>query len=134
MKNNAVWIKVVFALSGLYDLLFGLVFLCFWRRIYLQQGITPPNHHAYIQFPALLLMLFGVMFFQIAKEPSANRNMIPYGMGLKAAYCIVIFWHVLKHAMPFLWVPFAWIDLVFFILFAAAYRLIGAAEPTPASS
>ena len=36
--------------------------------------VTPPNHWAYVQFPAALLVIFGLMFVAIAQDPVANRG------------------------------------------------------------
>ncbi|MGO9338559.1 MAG: hypothetical protein ACLPY1_13745 [Terracidiphilus sp.] len=85
-------------------------------------GVTPPNHIGYIQFPALLLILFGIMFLSIARDPSGRREWIPFGMGLKFAYFGVVFWHELHGGVPMLWIPWAWADLAFFFLFLAAWR------------
>jgi len=80
------WIKLLFAASGIYDALLGAAFLLFGLALFRIAGVTPPNHIGYIQFPALLLILFGIMFLQIAKDPTGRREWIPYGMGLKFAF------------------------------------------------
>ncbi len=125
------WIRAVFALSGVYDALLGLTFFLFGYHIYGAFGVPPPNHPGYIQFPALLLVVFGAMFLQIAADPVARRELMLYGMALKVAYCGVVFWHAIKHNMPTMWLPFAWIDVVFLVLFAAAWQ---STRPTPATA
>jgi len=135
MNRTIFWIRLVFVLGGLYDLLAGIVFLLFANAIYHRAGITFPSHPAYVQLPAVVIMVFGAMFFQIAYDPKANRNMMPYALAFKASYCLVILSHAVAHNMPFLLLPFAWADIVFFVLFAAAYRATGAnPEAMPASS
>lgn len=116
------WIKLVFVASGIYDGLLGATFLLFGFEIFRYVGVTPPNHIGYIQFPALLLILFGIMFLRIARDPAARSDWIPFGMGLKFAYFGVVFWHELHGGVPMLWIPWAWADLVFFLLFLAAWR------------
>lgn len=115
------WIKLLFAASGVYDALLGLAFLLFGLQVFQFAGVTPPNHIGYIQFPALLLILFGIMFLQIAAGPEARREWIPFGMGLKCSYFGVVFWHQLHGGVPMLWLPWAWADLAFFLLFFAAW-------------
>ena len=135
MKRTLLWIRLVFVLSGLYDMLAGIVFLFFAPAIYQRAGIPPPSHPAYVQLPSLVIMVFGAMFFQISKDPQANRNLIPFGLGFKASYCIVILLHAMAHKMPFLMLPFAWADIVCLVLFAAAYRATGTGrQATPESS
>jgi hypothetical protein len=62
------------------------------------------------------------MFLRIAADPVRRIELIHYGMGLKAAYCGVVFWFDLIGSVPGLWIPFAWADLVFFVLFFFAWR------------
>jgi len=85
-------------------------------------GVTPPNHVGYVQFPALLLLIFAAMFWRIAQDPAGNRALIPYGISLKVAYCALVFWYQLTSAVPFMWVPWAWLDLGFIVLFVIAWK------------
>ena len=116
------WIKLLFLISGIYDALLGVSFLLFGAEIFRLANITPPNHMGYVQFPALLLILFGIIFLSIAKDPDRRREWILFGMGLKASYFGLVFWHELLGDIPKLWIPWAWADLIFFLLFLAAWR------------
>jgi hypothetical protein len=116
------WIKPVFILSGIYDLVLGVAFLLFSRIVFARAEVPLPGNMAYLHFPALLLILFAVMYFRIAGDPQGRRELIPYGMGLKAAYCVTVFWHQLHHDIAALWVPLAWADVVFLLLFVVAWR------------
>ena len=53
---------------------------------------------------------------RIAQDPIAHRDLIPYGIGLKAAYSGLVFWYQLTEGVPFMWIPFAWVDVVFLLL------------------
>jgi hypothetical protein len=116
------WTRVLFRLSGLYDGVLGLAFLFAGTAIYDRFGIPPPNHPGYVQFPALLLVVFAAMFLRIASDPARYRDLIPYGMGLKASYASVVLFHALRGNIPAMWVPFAWADLAFLLLFFVAWR------------
>jgi hypothetical protein len=131
MTMQAGWIKPFFFVAGLYDAVLGLAFLFFARDIFAAFAVTPPNHPAYVQFPALLLIVFGAMFFSIAANPAKNRDLIWYGMGLKAAYCGSVFFHQLAGGVPFMWQPWAWADLAFLVLFFVAWKSLAGA---PASA
>ncbi|MEW8014951.1 MAG: hypothetical protein AB2807_09255 [Candidatus Sedimenticola endophacoides] len=117
--------KALFIAAGLYDGLLGIVFFSFSSEIFDFYGVTPPNHVAYIQFPALLLLVFAIMFFRIANEPIKNRELILYGSGLKLSYFGLAFWHDVTVGIPSMWMPWAWGDLVWFILFLAAWLRLG---------
>ena len=66
-------------------------------------GVEPPNHMAYVQFPALLLVLFAIMFYRIAMDPVRNRDLILYGCGLKISYCSLAFWYMFTTGIPSMW-------------------------------
>ena len=129
---TASWIKPFFIVSGLYDGILGIAFLFFTDAIFQAFSVTPPNHMAYVQFPALLLVIFGAMFFAIAANPVKNRDLIWYGVALKVAYSGTAFFYQLTSGVPAMWLPFAWADLVFLALFVVAWRSIGAAPAAAA--
>ena len=116
------WIKPLFVVAGVYDIVLGAASLVAPGPIFRAAGVTPPNHFGYVQFPALLVIIFGVMFLRIAADPAARREQILYGMGLKASYFGVVFWYQLNGSVPSLWIPWAWTDLAFFVLFYLAWR------------
>jgi hypothetical protein len=109
------------AASRIYDAVLGIAFLFFGLEVFKLAGMPPPNHIGYIQFPALILILFGIMLLRIAADPAGRREWIPHGMGLKVAYFGVVFWHNLHGGVPMLWIPFAWSDVAFFFLFFASW-------------
>lgn len=118
------WIKPLFVVSGLYDGVLGLLFLAIPYQLFSMTNIAPPNHIGYIQFPALLLVIFGIMFLNIARDPVANRNLILYGILLKISYCSVVFLNWMQSNIPIMWVVFAFFDLLFLVLFVVARKAI----------
>lgn len=125
---NKSWIKPLFYVAALYDGLLGILFLFAWRAVYQSFGVTLPNHGGYVQFPALLLIIFGALFLRIARNPVANRDLIPYGIALKIAYSGIVFWYALRTGVPRMFVWYAWIDLVFLILFLVARQSLRPAK------
>ena len=123
MKNK--WTRPLFVVAGLYDGILGLAFLLVPVQIFEMYGVTPPNHIAYIQFPALLLIVFSIMFFRIAMDPVGRRELILYGAGLKIAYCAPAFFYDITTGIPSMWMPWAWMDLVFLALFVLAWFALG---------
>ena len=116
------WIKPFYVLAALYDGVLGIAFIIAPGDIFAMFEVTPPNHMAYVQFPALLLILFGIMFYRIAMDPLKNRDLIFYGCGLKVAYCSMVFGYQFTSGVPAMWVPWAWADLVFLALFIVSWR------------
>jgi len=118
-------IKPFYVISGLYDGVLGLAFLLAPGAIFAMYAVEPPNHMAYVQFPALLLIVFGVMFFRIAMDPVKNRELILYGCALKVSYCSMVFFYMATTGVPAMWVPWAYADLVFLVLFVMTWRSLG---------
>lgn len=116
MKSRSV-ISALYIVAGLYDGILGAAFFFAWDALFRHFEVTPPNHPGYVQFPALLLIVFALMFFAVAVDPIKNRNLIPYGFLLKLAYCGTVFWFWSTQGIPDMWKPFAWVDLVFAVLF-----------------
>ena len=122
---NDRWVKVFFVIAGIYDGLLGGAFLLFPGRLFTFFDVTPPNHVGYVQFSALLLIIFGAMFFRIAVDPMRHRELILYGCALKVSYCGIVFWYELSAGIPSMWMPFAWADLAFLVLFGLIWRSLG---------
>jgi hypothetical protein len=115
-------ISILFYLTAAYDGILGIVFLISPLAVFAWFDVTPPNHIGYVQFPAMLLIVFAAMFIAIARHPADNRNLIPYGIGLKVSYCLAAFGHWIAGGIPMMWKPFAIIDAICIILFAWAYK------------
>lgn len=122
--NYLTPIRFLFYIGGLYDGLLGALFLANPYWLYRAFDVTLPNHPGYVQFPAALLVTFGIMFIQIASDPQKNRNLIPYGILLKVSFCGVAFYHWFAAGLPNMWKPFAVVDLIFLGLFFMAFKTI----------
>ena len=123
MKNKA-WIRILFAIAAIYDLVIGFAFLISGPRIFEATEVPQPNHWGYIQFGALLLMVFGLMFVAIACNPARNRNLIPYGMLLKLSYSGIVGYYWANTGVPGLFKPFVIMDVLMLVLFIVAYYSI----------
>lgn len=119
---NTTWIKILFYVAGIYDGVLGIAFLFCSPDLFQISGVAPPNHYGYVHFPALLLITFAVMYFQIARNPAGNRDLMLYGSALKVAYSGTVFWYQWHGGIPILWIPWAWADLVFLALFLVAWK------------
>jgi len=120
VKNDRL-VSTLFTVAGLYEGILGVAFLVAPAALFDRFGVTPPNHFGYVQFPAALLIVFAVMFFAVAIDPRGNRNLIPYGILLKASYCGLVFAYWLAQGIPDMWKPFAVADLAFAVLFFWAW-------------
>jgi hypothetical protein len=102
--------RILFYIAAAYDGILGLVFLAAPLWAFETFAVTPPNHPGYVQFPAALLLVFALMFLRIARDPPAERDLIPYGILLKLAYCSVVTAYWLTGGVPDIWKPFVLAD------------------------
>lgn len=123
--KHAKAIRTLFGVAAAYDGVLGLLFLIAPTFPFDLYEITPPNHLGYIRFPAALLLIFGLMLLQIARNPARYRELIIYGILLKVAYCSLTFGYWFTEGIPVIWKPFAVTDLIMGVLFIWAYRNIG---------
>ena len=84
------WIRPLFVVAAVYDLLLGVIFLIAHPAVYARFGVTPPNHPGYVQFAAALVGIFGIGFWYVARAPERNRDIIKLGVLLKLAYSGVV--------------------------------------------
>ena len=124
--NVPKWISPLFWISAAYDGVLGILFLAAPGWLFDQLKIEPPNHMAYVQFSAALLIIFGLIFVTIARDPAKHRGQIVYGILLKVAYCGLAFYYWAAQGIPWIWKPFALIDLVMGILFVIAFTSLPA--------
>ncbi len=126
--NIPKWIKPFFVFAGLYDGVLGVLFLIAPMKLFNMLDITPPNHIGYVQFPALLLITFAVLFFNIAANPIANKNLVMYGVMLKISYCSVVFYHWIFGSIPTVWVLFGFCDFVFLLIFLYTIKIFASLQ------
>jgi hypothetical protein len=123
--NTENAIKALFWFAGLYDGVLGAIFLVAPVAVFDWFRVTPPNHFGYVRLPAALIVVFAVMFLAVAANPRRNRNLIPYGILMKLAYCGVVFGYWFSTGLPAMWKPFALFDAAFALLFFQAWRMLG---------
>jgi len=122
---NTSLVKVLFVIAAVYDGVLGLLFLVAPGLAFGVFEVTPPNHFGYVQFPAILLLIFAAMFYRVATDPVGNRFLMLYGVVLKLGYCGLVFYYMLTTGVPGMWVPWAWADLAFLILFLWSWVSMG---------
>jgi hypothetical protein len=118
----------VFAIAAIYDGVLGLALLLWTRWVFTMFSVTPPNHMGYVQFPAFLLLVFAAMFIRVARDPIANRFLMLCGVALKVGYCSIVFYYALTSGVPVMWMPWAWADLLFLVLFLWSWNQAGRAS------
>ncbi|MFA4843980.1 MAG: hypothetical protein WC632_03405 [Candidatus Margulisiibacteriota bacterium] len=118
------WIKYLFALVGCVELAVGLAFIFWPDLVFRLSGIAPVSPE-YIQLPAYLIMVFGLIMFRVARDPARNRDLIIYPSLFKAAFIGVVLYNYYYGRMSPLWIAFAGFDLVYLAGFIIAWFSLG---------
>ena len=105
---NVTLVRGLFLVAAIYDGVLGLIFLFQPGLAFELFEVVPPNHFGYVQFSAILLIIFAAMFLRVAREPMANRFLMLYGVALKAGYSGLVFYYLFTTGVPEMWVPWAW--------------------------
>jgi hypothetical protein len=119
--NNHWWIKYLFAFVGCVEFAVGLSFIFLQGLVFQLAGIASVSPE-YVQLPAYLIMVFGLIMFQIARDPVKNRDLIIYPALFKAAFIGVVFYNYYFGRMSPLWIAFVGFDVVYLIGFIFAWR------------
>ena len=117
-------VKAVFMASAVYDIVLGLIFGLFYKPVYNTFQTTLPNHAGYIQLIAMYLLIFGIGFWFVAKNPAAHLGIIRLGIMMKLAFIVVVMGHLFFGSVPNFYVPFAVIDAAFLMLFVMAESFV----------
>ena len=131
---NIKMIRILFLISALYDFVLGTAFLLSGPQLFATFNVPLPAHWGYIHFCCLLLMIFGMMFLAIAYRPRSNRNLIPFGVLLKAAYVGVTGYYWINGGVPTVFLPFTIIDLAMLFAFVWAYFSLGSSREKTATA
>jgi hypothetical protein len=110
-------VKAAFMASAVYDIVLGIIFGLFYKLVYNAFETPLPNHAGYIQLISLYLLIFGIGFWFVAKNPAAHIGIIRLGILMKLAFIVVVVGHLIFDSVPGFYIPFAVIDLVFLVLF-----------------
>jgi hypothetical protein len=126
---NVKLVRGLFLIAAVYDGVLGIIFLFQPGLAFEMFEVVPPNHFGYVQFSAILLLIFAAMFLRVARDPITNRFIMLYGVALKTGYSGLVFYYLLTTGVPAMWVPWAWADLVFLVLFLLSWHYTGTLMP-----
>ena len=77
---------LLFLVAGAYDVVLGLAFMAAGESILETVGMTLPPHVAYIHLAALFILVQGISYLFVARDPWRNVGLARVGVLYKAAY------------------------------------------------
>ena len=117
---------LLFLVAGAYDVVLGLAFMAAGESILETVGMTLPPHVAYIHLAALFILVQGISYLFVARDPWRNVGLARVGVLYKAAYTGLAIWYLVTNQMPAtFFIPWAVADAVFLVLFLLFIRAAG---------
>lgn len=118
--------KNLFFIAALYDFILGAAFFFFlpffFEEIY---DMAAPLYPSLYQGVAAFVFVMGVGFYFVYRNMYRNVDIVKIGIVFKSVYTVLAFYHVLIEDMPWVFLLFGVLDLVFivfFVLFLRDYR------------
>ncbi len=124
----APWMKRLLWFVGGYNILAGVNMLCFYHESYKVMGVAKPQLNLPIQLVGVLVALFGIGYWLVARNPIENRNILALGFWSKLLGSVLGIYYVAVGKLPlaFLAVLF-FADIVyllpFYVIITRLYRL-----------
>lgn len=73
------WMKPLLYVAGAYNVLAGLGMICLYHEGFKLFGLPKPELKLPIQLVGLFVLLFGVGYVMVARNPQENRNVLLLG-------------------------------------------------------
>jgi len=115
--------RAFFLVAGLYDALLGLAFLVAGESILTNIGMALPPHIAFIHLSAIFIVVQGLSYLLVFRDPLANLGIVWVGVAYKAAYAALVGYYLVIGQLPSdFFIPWAIFDLGFMVGFLVFLR------------
>lgn len=123
MNPLADWMRYLLRFVAVYNLLAGLTLLVFYHEAFKIMGVKKPDMNLPIQLVGVMVGLFGVGYWMVARRPLLNRNILVLGFWSKALGSALGVYYVVLGKLPpvFLAVLF-FADIIYLPPFAVIIR------------
>src|SRR5262245_1999884 len=102
MKPLTSWMKFVLRFVDVYNVLAGLHMVVMYHETYKMIGMDKPEKgmHFPIQLVGILVGLFGVGYYMVARNPVENRNILLLGFWSKFLGSCLGTFYVIRGLLP----------------------------------
>lgn len=100
MKPLTRWMRFVLRFVAVFNICAGLNMLLLYHETYKLIGMEKPAVSLFTQLTGILVALFGVGYYMVARNPVENRNVLLLGFWSKfLGSCLALF-YVLSGKLP----------------------------------
>src|SRR5262245_61587374 len=105
VKPLLPWMKFILRFVAVFNVLAGLHMIVGYHETYKLIGMPKPEIHFPIQLVGILVALFGVGYYMVARRPLENRNVLLLGFWSKLLGSCLGTYYVLSGKLPWRFVP-----------------------------
>jgi hypothetical protein len=77
--------RIFFLLAGCFNVFGGVLGLLDWQRPLLEEGLPAPNYPFFAQLLFVAVIIFGIGYLMVWRDPLANRGIVVLGLLAKIA-------------------------------------------------
>lgn len=123
--------RKLFISAAWFNILAGLPLLVAMGPVAGLMGLQlNPTAVLFIHITAGLIVVFGGVYWMIARDPVRYRPYIPLGIILKIFFVVVVYGHWLSGSVSWPLPALAFVDVIYAVLFWRYYRQTAARIPT----
>jgi small multidrug resistance pump len=112
------WMRQLLWFAGGFNLAAGAVMLLFYHESYELLGVEKPELVMPLQLVGILVALFGVGYWLVARNPIENRNLLVLGFWSKALGSVLALYTVADGELPLSFVPILFFaDIIYLVPF-----------------
>jgi len=112
--------KYLFIVAGLYNIINSLIFLLaslFMIEVFPMFGVAVPPSFVWLHLTLLLIIMFGIGYFIVARDLSDNHGVVVIGGLSKVIFAAVTFIYMILGEVGFMVFALGAVDIVFVCLF-----------------
>lgn len=129
------WMKFVLRFVAVFNVLAGLHMIVLYHETYKMIGMNKPDIQFPIQLVGILVALFGVGYYMVAKSPILNRNILLLGFWSKFLGSCLGMGYILTGKLPWtFFLLFFFADIIYlppFFLIYQRLRQLADEKPVP---
>ena len=121
--------RALFAIAAFFNIVVGGALLFASGPVFNAFGMPTPDTPMFIQVSGWLVVVFGLGYARVARDPAGNRGIVFMGVIGKAAMPVLMGWYTLDGAAPLGAFLLTLGDLVFAALFAVFLLMTPRPQP-----
>ncbi|MGI9517209.1 MAG: hypothetical protein ACR2NP_09195 [Pirellulaceae bacterium] len=122
------WMYGLLKFVGCYNVLAGLGMIVLYHEGFKMLGLAKPDMNLPIQLVGMMVALFGVGYWIVARNPIENRNVLLLGFWSKFLGSVLAAPYVISGQLPMIMIPIVLLaDVIYLVPFWRIYQRCRAA-------